>query len=121
MGVVWHGSYVRYFEDGREAFGRAFGLTYLDVYENGFFIPVVKSEIDYKGIVLYGEEVQITTRLIPTPAAKMVFEYEVFNLTKNRLAAKGKTIQVFMLAETKELYLNAPEFYVKWMAEQGIR
>lgn len=24
MQIVWHGEYVRYFEDGREAFGREF-------------------------------------------------------------------------------------------------
>ncbi len=24
--MVWHGSYVKYMEDGREAFGREFGL-----------------------------------------------------------------------------------------------
>ena len=31
MQIVWHGEYVRYFEDGREAFGREFaGLGYMD-------------------------------------------------------------------------------------------
>lgn len=30
MQIVWHGEYVRYFEDGREAFGREFaGLGYM--------------------------------------------------------------------------------------------
>ena len=27
MSVVWHGNYVKYLEDGREAFGKEFGLT----------------------------------------------------------------------------------------------
>ena len=26
MNIVWHGSYMMYFEDAREAFGREFGL-----------------------------------------------------------------------------------------------
>ena len=26
MGVVWHGHYVKYFEDAREAFGAKYGL-----------------------------------------------------------------------------------------------
>ena len=29
MGVVWHGNYLKYFEDGREAFGRKHGLGYV--------------------------------------------------------------------------------------------
>ena len=26
LGIVWHGNYVKYFEDGREAFGEKFDL-----------------------------------------------------------------------------------------------
>ena len=36
LGITWHGHYVTYFEDGREAFGTAFGLHYLDIFNNGF-------------------------------------------------------------------------------------
>ena len=35
MQVVWHGEYVRYLEDGREAFGRRYpGIGYLDFYNS---------------------------------------------------------------------------------------
>ena len=30
MQIVWHGEYVRYFEDGRESFGKHYGLGYMD-------------------------------------------------------------------------------------------
>ena len=40
--IVWHGHYLKYFEDGREAFGNEFGLGYLDLYSNGLLIPVVR-------------------------------------------------------------------------------
>jgi len=30
LGIVWHGNYIQYFEDGREAFGRHHGISYLD-------------------------------------------------------------------------------------------
>ena len=32
MQIVWHGEYVRYFEDGREAFGKQYGLDYMSIY-----------------------------------------------------------------------------------------
>ena len=41
LGIVWHGHYIRYFEDGREDFGKQFGIGYLDFYKNGLVIPVV--------------------------------------------------------------------------------
>ncbi len=28
MNIVWHGSYMMYFEDAREAFGREYGIAY---------------------------------------------------------------------------------------------
>ena len=30
LGIVWHGNYIQYFEDGRESFGRHHGISYLD-------------------------------------------------------------------------------------------
>lgn len=48
MQVVWHGEYVRYFEDGREAFGREYpGLGYLDFYANGYTAPIVDLQLQY--------------------------------------------------------------------------
>ena len=42
LGIVWHGHYIVYFEDGREAFGRLHGLTYLDIQNAGYVTPIVK-------------------------------------------------------------------------------
>ena len=48
LGIVWHGHYIRFFEDGREAFGEKHGLAYMDIYRNGFLAPVVNLHCDYK-------------------------------------------------------------------------
>ena len=42
MRIVWHGNYLKYFEDGREAFGLKYNLGYLDVYKHNVMIPIVK-------------------------------------------------------------------------------
>ncbi len=39
MQIVWHGEYVRYFEDGRESFGKHYGLGYMDIYREGYMVP----------------------------------------------------------------------------------
>ena len=65
LNIVWHGNYLKYFEDGREAFGNEFGLGYLEVYKNGLLIPVVRIECDYKHPVTYGETIIIETKYIP--------------------------------------------------------
>ena len=40
MQIVWHGEYVRYFEDGREAFGKQYGLDYMSIYREGYMVPI---------------------------------------------------------------------------------
>ena len=121
MGVIWHGNYLRFFEDAREAFGNSYGLTYLDMYKNGYFTPIVKSDIDYKSPIYYGEKVNILAKYVPSVAAKIIFEYEVLNLSTKKLCAVGKTIQVFLNAEKRILELNKPDFYTEWEKKSGIR
>ncbi len=120
MGVVWHGNYLKYFEDGREAFGKEFGMEYLEVYSKGYFIPIVKSNIDHKSPIYYGQRAKIITTLLPSKAAKIVFEYTIINMETNEISATGKTMQVFLLKESRELDLNIPDFYLDWELKVGI-
>ncbi len=119
MAVVWHGNYVKYIEDGREAFGRQYGLGYNDVYAAGYMTPIVKMELNYLKTTSYGEELSIESKLIPTDAAKVVFEYRVFRKSDNALVLKAKTVQVFMDLEGN-MELTNPEFYLKWKKKNGL-
>lgn len=114
MGVVWHGNYLKFFEDGREAFGKEYGLEYLTIFDKGYFTPIVKSEIDHKAPVMYGQQIKVITKFVPSKAAKIMFEYEVINLTTGELCAVGKTMQVFLERENRTLELLTPDFYRVW-------
>ncbi|NIJ55127.1 acyl-CoA thioesterase [Dyadobacter arcticus] len=120
MGVVWHGNYLKFFEDGREAFGRAYGLEYLKIFDRGYFTPIVKSEIDHKAPVFYGQVIKVITRYVPAKSAKIQFEYEVVNMTTRELCAVGKTMQVFLDKETRVLELITPEFYRQWKVDNEV-
>ena len=114
MGVVWHGNYLRFFEDGREYFGKKFGLEYLDMYHFGYFTPIVKSEINHKSPINYGDKVKIIVTHIPQRSAKLVFDYKIVNIDNGAICATGKTVQVFLTVKEKVLELNTPDFYQKW-------
>ena len=114
MGVVWHGNYLKFFEDGREVLGETFGMSYFDVYSNGFVIPIVKVNVNYKSPIYYGEEVEVRVRQIHTKVAKIVFQYEIWNLTSGKLSCVGSTEQVFLNEKTRMLELFAPDFYTQW-------
>ncbi len=118
LGIVWHGYYITYFEDGREAFGRKYGISYLDIHANGYTTPIVKSTCEHKLPLRYGEVATIETVFMDTPAAKMIFQYNIFNANK-QLVCTGETIQVFV-SDAGELALYQPDFFVEWKKRVGI-
>lgn len=120
LGIVWHGHYIRYFEDGREAFGIAHGLGYLDVYKRGFVIPVVSVQCDYKRSLRYGDRVIVETEFIPTEAAKLTFKYRLFNAVSGEVVASGSSVQVFLSREDSILQLTNPPFFEDWKKSMGL-
>lgn len=119
LGIVWHGHYIKYFEDGREAFGMEHGLGYLDVYKEGFAIPIVKIDCDYKRPLKYGDNVDIETTYWDCEAAKLIFTYVLRNASTREIVATGRTIQVFLTKEG-ELSLSVPGFMTAWKKKIGL-
>ncbi len=119
LGILWHGHYIKYFEDGREAFGKAFNLGYMDVYAQGFSMPVVKVECNYKNPIRYRDRVMVETTFVDSPAAKILFEYRIFNPDTGQTLATGSSQQVFLTKEL-QLYLTLPDFFVAWKERHGL-
>ena len=120
LGIVWHGNYIQYFEDGRESFGREHGIAYLDQKEHGYATPIVKSSTNHKLPLRYGDIATIKTIYVDSPAAKMVFRYEIYN-QNNQLVCTGETVQVFVdkIGEG-DLSLTIPEFFMEWKKNVGL-
>ncbi len=117
--IVWHGHYIRYFEDGREDFAKQHGLGYMQVYRHGFSTPIVKATCDYKRMLTYEDSAWIETSFVNSEAAKIIFKYEIYRQSDEALVASGETVQVF-LDKNKELVLNQPAFFIEWKKEQGL-
>lgn len=114
MQVVWHGEYVRYFEDGREAFGRNYpGLGYLDFYANGYTAPIVDLQLQYISPLTVNDVAVIEVRYIDTVAAKLCFEYIIRRKSDGALVAKGSSVQVF-IETSGNMELNTPTFFAEW-------
>jgi len=119
LGIVWHGHYIRYFEDGREAFGEKYGFRYLDIYKEGYTVPVVNVQCNYKRSLRYGDRVVVETTYVNTAAAKIRFEYKLYNFATGELVADGSSLQVFLDVATSSLQLTIPPFFEKWKAQHG--
>lgn len=119
MQVVWHGEYVRYFEDGREAFGRRYGLDYMSICREGYVVPIVDLTCQFKQPLSFGEEAIVETRYIHCIAAKILFEYTIYKASDQSIVATGSTTQVFLNTD-RELELNNPDFYMEWQKKWHI-
>ena len=118
MGIVWHGNYIQYFEDGREAFGRHHGISYLDQKKYNFSSPIVKSTCEHKLPLRYGDVAEIKTTYVDSAAAKMIFKYEILN-PEGKVVCTGETVQVFVELQG-ELSLVIPEFFKEWKKKVGL-
>ena len=119
MGIVWHGSYAKYFEDGREDFGKKYGLGYLDIFGSGFYAPLVNLDFKFKKPLVYGDTAVVKTTFLNTRAAKIIFDYEITKPGSDAIIATGSSVQVF-LNKSYELVLYNPEFYMHWKKDHGL-
>ena len=119
MNVVWHGSYMLYFEDARELFGEKYGLTYMGYFDHGYFAPLVEMNFQWKKPIRYGMHPRIDIIYRPKKAAKVIFDYEIHDTTDDSLIATGHSVQVFM-DTNYQLVLYSPEFYEEWQKKWGV-
>jgi acyl-CoA thioester hydrolase len=119
MGILWHGNYIKLFEDGRESWGLNFGLHYIDVYKNNVVTPIVHTSIDHKKVLKYGDTAIIETEYVDTVAAKIKYKYRISRKLDGQIVAVGETIQVFTEING-DLILSPPEFFLEWKRKHGL-
>ena len=120
LGMVWHGHYIRYFEDAREAFGNKYGIGYLDFYNNGLIVPIVNVQCNYKRSLRYGEKMIVEAQYEPCEAAKLKFNYNLYNEAASQIVATGSSVQVFLDRNTHLLQLTNPDFFETWKRKMHV-
>lgn len=108
LGMVWHGRYPSYFEDGRIAFGDTYGLTYQRFIKEKTVAPVVQMHFDYKQPLRFDETFVIETALHWAEAARLNFSYKLFN-RQEQMVASGYTVQLFTNPDG-EMLLFTPQW-----------
>jgi len=113
MGIVWHGCYPSYFEDGRVALGHRYGISYSDFIREGVPVPVRQMQIDYYCPLRFEEDFEITATLHWSDAARINFEYTIHN-AEGRLVCTGCTVQL-MLDRDSDVLLAPPSFFAAFL------
>ncbi|MBP5724077.1 MAG: acyl-CoA thioesterase [Bacteroidales bacterium] len=120
MGVVWHGNYVAFMEEVREAFLEKYGLGYMTMRDKGFVEPVTNLTIDYKSSFTYGDTMVLQIIYKPTIKARLEFDYKFFRKSDGQLMTEASTTQHFVRIENKELQFSRPDFYIEWQEKWNV-
>jgi len=112
IGIVWHGRYPGYFEEGRVALGNRYGVSYSDFIRNKLPAPIRQLGVDYFEPLFFEDEIEIEAILHWSEAARINYEYIIRR--DEKVVCTGYTVQL-MLDESFELLLSPPPFYVDFM------
>ena len=101
-GVMWHGTYFNWLEEGRiNALSKA-GINYADLTKNGFELPLVDTSIKYISPLFLGDIVTIET----------IFEISKSPKIKINSKFMGKSNKVLTIAEVNLVLINKKNFSI---------
>jgi acyl-CoA thioester hydrolase len=95
MSYVYYGNYASYFEVARVEALRDLGMSYRQMEEEGFMLPVLEYKVKYFKPALYDDLLTIRTKIPVMPSVRIVFQYEIFN-AENSLLTSAETTLVFI-------------------------
>lgn len=95
MGYAYYGNYAQYYEVGRVEALRQLGLSYKSMEDSGIMLPVYTFSIKYFKPAFYDDLLTVKTIIREMPAARIRFEYQVYN-EAGVLLNEGETVLVFI-------------------------
>ncbi len=114
MGVVHHSNYIRWFEEARSAFLEEIGFPYQRIEkELKILSPVLEVECRYRGMVYFGDTVDISVKVESSNGIRLTLLYEVHDHQTGGLRTTGLSRHCFLDADGRPVSLkkNQPEFF----------
>lgn len=113
MSVVYHGNYLKWFEEARVEYMREGGVCLNDLLNEGIVFPVVEIHVKYLKSARYDDIVLVKTYLREADRAKLVFEYEVVREATGEILTTGKSVGTYTKAATGKIARMSPERLAK--------
>ena len=101
-GVMWHGTYFDWLEEGRiNALSKA-GINYVDLTKNGFELPLIDTSIKYISPLFLGDTITIETIFEISKSPKIKIHSKFIN----------KSNTVLTMAEVNLVLINKKSFSI---------
>jgi len=96
MGVVYYGNYLTLFERARNELMRACGYTYSRCEKEGWMLPVIHAEVDYRRPARYDDLLEIAAWVQLLKGVRIEIACEVQRKGEDEILACGYTRHCFV-------------------------
>ena len=100
MGVVYYGNYLTLFERARNELMREMGYTYKECEAEGWMLPVIHAEVDYRSPARYDDLLEVSAWVQALKGVRLEIACEVRRKGEAAVLVRGFTRHCFVSAET---------------------
>lgn len=112
MEVVWHGHYVKYFEEARCALLDKLGHNYRQMRDAGYAWPIIDLQVRYIRGAQFGQRIRVRADLVEWEN-RLKINYLITDITTGERMTRGSSVQVAVEIATREMLLASPKVFVE--------
>ena len=112
MEVVWHGHYVKYFEEARCALLDKLGHNYRQMRDAGYAWPIIDLQLRYIRGAQFGQRIRVRADLVEWEN-RLKINYLITDVATGERMTRGSSVQVAVEIATREMLLASPRVFVE--------
>lgn len=112
MEVVWHGHYVKYFEEARCALLDKLGHNYRQMRDAGYAWPIIDLQVRYIRGAQFGQRIRVRADLVEWEN-RLKINYLITDVATGERMTRGSSVQVAVEIATREMLLASPKVFVE--------
>ena len=112
MEVVWHGHYVKYFEEARCALLDKLGHNYRQMRDAGYAWPIIDLQVRYIRGAQFGQRIRVRADLVEWEN-RLKINYLITDVATGERMTRGSSVQVAVEIATREKLLASPRVFVE--------
>ena len=120
MEVVWHGHYVKYFEEARCALLDKLGHNYRQMRDAGYAWPIIDLQVRYIRGAQFGQRIRVRADLVEWEN-RLKIHYLITDAATGERMTRGSSVQVAVEIATREMLLASPKVFVNAVARVLVR
>ena len=111
-GVLWHGYYLNWLEEARIDALFKVGIKYIDLIKDGYEMPVVNIEINYKSPILHGEEILIESEFVINESPRIKINSNFIG--RNNIITTSSSIDLVLINKKNfSIVRKKPKFFLE--------